>query len=80
MTESFAYQVCTARRLTRDDSVDAFVAALKRLCELSGHAVDDKDSVVIQQLLTGLPLEYSRQVRSSLVGQQTKVSDCVGIV
>ena len=81
MTESFAYQAFIARRLKCDESVDAFVANLKRLCELSGHkVVDDEDSVVIQQLLAGLPPDYNRQVRLSLVGKRTTISDCVGIV
>ena len=81
MTESSAYPAFIARRLKCDESVDAFVANLKRLCELSGHTVvDDEDSVVIQQLLAGLPPDYNRQVRLSLVGKRTTISDCVGIV
>ena len=47
MTET--NQAFVTRRLKSDESVDAFVADLKRLSALSGHAVaDDKDSVVIQ--------------------------------
>ena len=81
MTDSSAYQAFIARRLKCDESVDAFVANLKRLCELSGHkVVDNEDSVVIQQLLAGLPPDYNRQVRLSLVGKRTTISDCVGIV
>ncbi|XP_065182720.1 uncharacterized protein LOC135813558 [Sycon ciliatum] len=64
-----------------DESTDAFVADLKRLAELSGHKVtDDKDPVVVQQLLKGLPADYNRQVRLSLVGKDMSISDCVSIV
>ena len=81
MTESSAYQAFIASRLKCDESVDAFVADLKRLCELSGHkVVDDEDSVVIQQLLAGLQPDYYRQVRLSRVGKRTTISDCMGIL
>ena len=81
MMETSAYKAFTARRLKCDESVDAFVADLKRLCELSGHkVVYDDDSVVMQQLLAKLPPDNNCQVRLSLVEEKTMISDCVGIV
>lgn len=37
MTEAAVYNAFVARRLKADESVDAFVADLKGLAELSGH-------------------------------------------
>eukprot|EP00117_Sycon_ciliatum_P049442 scpid25853/ scgid35045/ len=81
MTKSAAYEAFVVRKMKCDESTDAFVADLKRLAELSGHKVtDDKDPVVVQQLLKGLPADYNRQVRLSLVGKDMSISDCVSIV
>ena len=81
MTTTAAYEAFVVRKLKCDESTDAFVADLKRLVELSGHQVtDDKDPVVVQQFLKGLPGDYSRQVRLSLVGKDMTISDCVAIV
>ena len=56
MTETKVYRVFVARCLKSDESVDMFVAHLKRLSEFSGHHVaNDKDSMLIQQLLSRLP-------------------------
>ena len=59
LTETAAYQTFLGRRLKCDESVEAFIADLKRLSELSGHKVTgDDDSVIIQQFLSGLPTDY----------------------
>ena len=81
MTETKAYQAFVTRRLKSDESVDAFVADLKRLSALSGHAVaDDKDSVVIQQLLNDLSVDFGRQLRRSMAGKELTISGCCATV
>ena len=61
----------TSHTLRIDESPDAYAADLLRLLKLSGHAVADddadKDPVVVEQLLAGLPLEFARQQRSLLL-------------
>ena len=81
MMKPLAYQAFTTMWLNYDESVDVFVADFKPLWELSGHkVVNDEDSVVIQQFLTGLPPDYNRHVRLSLVRKKTTICDCVEIV
>ena len=46
-----AYHLFVARRLLLDEPVDAYVADLRRLLELSKHAIsgDGKDPVLVEQ-------------------------------
>ena len=61
MMKPLAYQAFTTMGLNYNESVDVFVADFKQLCELSGHkVVNNEDSVVIQQFLTGLPPDHNR--------------------
>ena len=81
LTETAAYQAFLGRQLKCDESVEAFIADLKRLSELSGHKVTgDDDSVIIQQFLSGLPADYGRQLRLNLAGKQATISECISLI
>ena len=81
MTETKAYQVFVARWLKGDESVDTFVADLKRLSALAGHtSVDDKTTVVVQQLLNGLSMDFSRQLCLGIAGKELTISGCCAAV
>ena len=71
VTKAQAYKLFMSRTLQIDESPDAYAADLQRLLKLSGHALADddadKDPVVVEQLLAGLPLEFARQQRSLLL-------------
>ena len=74
-----AYELFKTRTLRVDESIDAYAADLQRLLALSGHesAGDaDKDPVVVEQFLAGLPKDFSRQVRLSIVGGEASVTNC----
>ena len=78
---SEAYAQFTSRKLKLDESPDAFVADLRRLLESSGHEVkDDKDAVMISQMLAGLPRDMSSQVRLSFAGKDLTLSGCLDAV
>ena len=77
VSKSIAYSQFTSRRLRVDESVDAFVADLRRLLTLSGHNdVGEKDSVIIEQMLAGLPQGMAIQVRLAFAGKEMTVSGC----
>ena len=64
MTKAFAVTPSEAHRrfvghhLRPDEPVDTYIADLQRLLELSGHPSNgEEDSVIIEQLLAGLPGE-----------------------
>ena len=63
LTTKQAYRAFGNRRLHGVESVDGYVADPKRPLELSGQdiAADGKIRVVIEQFLSGLPMEYARQ-------------------
>ena len=76
-----AYGQFTTRKLKPDESPDAFVAELRRLLEASGHKVrDDKDSVLISQVLAGLPSDVCKQVRLAFAGKDMTISGCLEAV
>ena len=78
---SEAYTQFTSRKLKPDESPDAFVADLRRLLESSGHKVkDNKDAVMIAQLLAGLPRDISSQVRLAFAGKEMTISGCLDAV
>ena len=77
VSKSIAYSQFTSRRLRVDESVDAFVADLRRLLTLSGHNdVGEKDSVIIEQILAGLPQGTAIQVRLAFAGKEMTISGC----
>eukprot|EP00117_Sycon_ciliatum_P010277 scpid12682/ scgid5529/ len=78
VTKSQAYGLFVQRKLKPDESVDAYVADLQRLLGLSGHsATDDEDTVVIEQFISGLPVEFIQPLRMATAGKKLKVSECV---
>ena len=87
MKESFclsgtrAYQSFVSRTLRIDESPDAYVADLQRLANLSGHTVTgDKDAMIIEQLLAGLPGDYARELRLATAGKERTVSGCLDLI
>ena len=57
-----------------DEMPDVFVADLRRLLELAGHVPtdDDRDPVLLEQFLHGLPAEFEKELRVSSAGQSMK--------
>ena len=77
VSKSVAYQQFTSRRLREDESVDAFVADLRQLLTRSGHTdTGEKDAMVIEQLLSGVPVDLAQQIRLSFAGKEMTVSGC----
>ena len=80
MTPAQGYQSFVRRRMKADESPDAYVADLERLLAISGHSSGGdagKDPVLIEQLLTGLPGNFAKEIRLSLAGQELTVSACL---
>ena len=78
MSHARAYQLFRARALRADESADAYVADLKRLLTLSGHSISgEKESVLLEQLVAGLSVEYARQIRMAFAGQEMTVVGCL---
>eukprot|EP00117_Sycon_ciliatum_P008405 scpid106869/ scgid11118/ len=65
VTAAKAYRRFRVRTLRVDELVDSYVADLRRLLGLSGHLVSiaDKDPVLLEQMIAGLPVDYARQIR-----------------
>ena len=81
VTPSEAYRKFKHRQLRLDEPVDTYVSDLKRLLALSGHVLTgDKDPVLLEQLVCGLPAEYARQVRLAYADAEMTVSGCLGKV
>ena len=73
-----AYKLFTSRKLLVDESPEAYVSDLQRLLTASGHKVTgDKDAIVVEQLLTGLPFDYAKEIRLTSAGKELTVTDCV---
>ena len=74
-----AYHLFVARRLLLDEPVDAYVADLRRLLELSKHAIsgDGKDPVLIEQFLSGLPTEVGKTLRLAHAADPHTISQLV---
>lgn len=77
-----AYSLFVKRSLRSAESVDAYVADLNRLLTLSGHKIDDaqKDAVLIEQFVNGLPAAYGRQLRMGFAGKTPTVKEYVEMV
>ena len=55
-----AFQCFTQRKLRLDESINAFAVDFRRLLALSGHKDGgEKDAVVIEQILAGIPAHLS---------------------
>ena len=77
-SRSEAFQCFTQRKLRLDESVDAFAADLRRLLALAGHK--EKDAVVIEQILAGIPAHLSQQVRLAFAGKDLTVGNCTDAI
>ena len=79
VTPADAYSKFTSRTLSEEESVDNYVADLKRLLTLSGQAVaaDGTSCILIEQFYAGLPRGYTKELRMS--GKATIMS-CVTFV
>ena len=77
MSAAEAYRSFTARVMRRGESVDAYVAELKRLLVLSKHKIadDDKDPMLMEQMIRGLPRDFSREVRIQCSGNDMTITD-----
>ena len=74
VSKSEAFQRFTQRKLRQDESVDALTTDLRRLLDLAGHKDGgDNDAVVIEQILAGIPVHLSQQVRLSFAGKELTV-------
>ena len=67
MLPSKAYSLFVKRRNRVDESVDAYLADLRRLLGISGHKEDggEKDPMLMEQFLAGLPKNLADQLRLS---------------
>ena len=61
-----------------DETPGEYVADLRRLLALAGYATpnDDKDAIVVEQLLSGLPKKYTKELRLSCAEKEKTVSGC----
>ena len=77
-----SYRRFVACKMRVEESVDGYVADLKRLLTMSGHnvAADDKDPMLMKQFVSGLPANFAREVRiqcASGAKTMTEVTDRV---
>ena len=81
LTKAQAYARFTSRTMRVDESPDAYVADLQRLSTMAGHkADDDKDPMIIEQLIKGLPVEFARELRLTMAGKELSVTGCLDVV
>ena len=71
VTPADAYHQFVKRRKRADETVDAYLADLRRLQRLSGHkeAADGKDPILLEQFLVGLPPHFAVQLRLNAASQ-----------
>ena len=75
MTKAEAYRHFTSRTLKIDESPDAYVADVQRLAALSGHDLtDDKGPMMVEQLIAGLPFNFTQDGRMVTAGKEHCVS------
>ena len=74
-----AYRSFTGRGMRSAETVDAYVADLKRLLSLSGHKIsgDDKDPLLAEQVIRGLPRDFAREIRIQNSSNALTISDIV---
>ena len=63
-----AYAKFGRRRKRIDESIEVYLADLRRLLWMAGHKIadDGKDPMLLEQFLVGLPVHYARQLRLSI--------------
>ena len=63
-----AYSQYVRRRKRDDESVETYLADLRRLMRISGHKekADGKDPMLLEQFLVGLPSRFADQLRLSI--------------
>ena len=72
LSKTDAYRAFQQRMLRVDETPDENVVDLRRLLALAGYATpnDDKDAIVVEQLLSGLPKYYANELRLSCAGKE----------
>ena len=64
VTPNQAYRQFKSRKLLVDETPEAYLADLRRMLALAGHAdTGEKDAVVIEQFVAGLPSEFQKELR-----------------
>ena len=65
-----------------DETLDEYVADLQRLLALARYAPpnDDKDAIVVEELLSGLPKKYTNDLRLSCGGKEKTFSGSLELV
>ena len=75
---SEAYRQFKARKLPVDETPEAYVVDLRRLLMLARHRdADEGGAVVVEQLISGLMLEFQRGLRLSSAWKELTVTDCL---
>ena len=84
LTEAFApsaaecYRLFKARSMGSTESVDEYAAELKRLLKSSGHNIaDDKDPMLLEQFVGGLPRDFAREVRIQCSSGSMTLTDMI---
>ena len=78
VTPSEAYRQFKSRKLLVDETLEAYLADLRRMLALAGHAdTGEKDAVVIEQFVACLPSEFQKELRLSSAGKELSVLECV---
>ena len=82
LSKADAYRAFQQRMLCVDETPDEYVVDLRCLLALAGHATpnDDKDAIVVEQLLSGLPKNYAKELRLSCARKEKTVSGCLELV
>ena len=76
VTPATAYRSFVTQYLRPDEAVEAFVADLRRFAQVTGHRSGDpdKDPMVVEQMVAGLPVAFKKEIRMGLAGQELTVS------
>ena len=76
LTPATEYRSFATWYLRPGEAVKASVADLKRFSQVTGHRSGDpdKDPMVVEQMVAGLPVAFKKEVRMGLAGQELTVS------
>ena len=82
LSKAYSYRAFQQRVLRLDETPDENVADLRRLLAMAGYATpnDDKGAIVVEQLLSGLPKKYDKELRLSCAGKEKTLSGCLELV
>ena len=75
-TKEEAYVKFVRRQLRTDETVDVYMADLRRLLRCSGHTEVSEDPVLKQQFLSGLPVEFAGQICLQNAASSLKICQC----